>query len=975
MSQQAFELIRQQSIPALKIEFQEYEHKETGAKHIHLASDDSNNAFLVAFRTVPKDSSGVAHILEHTSLCGSKRYPVRDPFFTMTRRSLSTFMNAFTASDWTAYPFATQSRKDFDNLLGVYLDATFFPNLHELDFLQEGHRVEFEEDGDLNSPLQYKGIVFNEMKGAMSSPVQRIWQDMQTALFPSNTYHYNSGGEPSDIPELTHQELLDFHARHYHPSNALFMTYGNFPVEEHQAQINANALQSFSRQSLGIDIPDEVRLSAPILAETHFATDENEHDEAQSHVVLGWLFGSAKDLNGIMDAQMLASALLDNSASPLRRALETTDLGTAPSDLCGYEESMSEGVFVCGLEGCKDENAPAIEQMILSVLENVAEHGVAQSQLDSILHQFEFSQREVGGGQFPYGLQLMVKSLTPALHGADPFTVLDSDPILERLREKIKNPNYIPDLARKLLLDNPHRVTLLARPDTELVVKQASSEREKLDSMAANLGEKEKQHIVELTKLLKARQESEDDPELLPSVTVEDAPKDLPIPGYQKITLGKHDASFYPTASNGLVYQQLVITLTDIDKDLLDDLPLFCDCLNEVGINDLDYMQTQELQASISGGISARLSVRSPLNDLQGLNAFVVIAGKALFRNQQEFSELLKSTFSNARFDEFTRLRELIAQMKAHRESNITQIGHRLAMQAATAGTSPYANLSQRWDGLVGVQRIIALDAELKEDAGVSALAERFKRIQKLIIDAPRQFLLINEEENLPVIEETLTGLWDSQSVEANTSDFNWSFNKTRVNEAWTTSTQVNFCARAYLTVPSGHKDAAALTVLGHFLRNGYLHRTIREQGGAYGGGAAYAPDTGAFRFYSYRDPRFAETLNDFDQSLTWLQEADHEQRTVDEAILGVISDIDRPDSPAGDAIASWYAELHGRDTAHRREFRAEVMQVTMDELKRVATEWLKPEGAHTAVITDTATLESHNNEYLDAQLVARPLK
>lgn len=975
MSHQAFELKRQQSIPALKIDYQEYEHTETGARHIHLASEDSNNAFLVAFQTVPEDSTGVAHILEHTSLCGSKRYPVRDPFFMMTRRSLSTFMNAFTASDWTAYPFATQSRKDFDNLLGVYLDATFFPNLDELDFLQEGHRVEFEEEGNQDSPLQYKGIVFNEMKGAMSSPVQRIWQDMQTALFPSNTYHYNSGGEPVDIPELTHQQLKDFHARHYHPSNALFMTYGNFPVEEHQAQFDELALKSFKRQSLDIHIPDEKRLSAPINKQSHFALDDTGNDDPQSHVVLGWLLGSAKDLNASMDAQMLASALLDNSASPLRKALETTDLGTAPSDLCGFEESMSEGVFVCGLEGCKDEDAPAIERMMLSVLEDVAENGVPQSQLDAILHQIELSQREAGGGHFPYGLQLMVKSLTPALHGADPFAVLDIDPILERLREQVKNPDYIPKLVRELLLGNPHRVTLLAQPDAELVTKQASDEREKLDGMAAKLSSEEKQKIVELTQQLKARQESEDDPELLPSVAVEDAPKDLSIPSYQKIQLGKHDASFYPTASNGLVYQQLIISLTDIDEELLDDLPLFCDCLNEVGINDLDYMQTQELQASISGGVSARLSVRSPLNDLQGLNAYVVIAGKALFRNHQAFSALLKSTFKDARFDELERLRELVAQMKAHRESNITQMGHRLAMQAATAGTSPYANLSHRWDGMVGVQRIIALDAELKDDDALIALTMRFKRIQKLILAAPRQFLLVNEEENLPAIEKTLSDLWDGEAQQSQESNFNWPFSPAHVKEAWTTSTQVNFCARAYLTVPSGHKDAAALTVLGNFLRNGYLHRTIREQGGAYGGGAAYAPDTGAFRFFSYRDPRFAETLADFDQSLVWLQEAEHEQRTVDEAILGVISDIDRPDSPAGDALSSWYADLHGRDANRRREFRQQVMAVTLEDLKRVATSWLEPDKAHTAVITDPATLDAYNSDNPSLKLEAKPLK
>ncbi|MCK5716213.1 MAG: insulinase family protein, partial [Thiomargarita sp.] len=257
-----FTLICKEQISSLNIVIEEYEHIPTGTRHLHLAADDNNNAFLVAFLTEPEDSTGVAHILEHTSLCGSKRYPVRDPFFMMLRRSLNTFMNAFTSSDWTAYPFASQNVKDFNNLLEVYLDATFFPNLDVLDFAQEGHRLEFETPHDPESPLVYKGVVFNEMKGALSSPVQRLWQAVHHTLFPTITYHYNSGGEPKDIPQLTHAQLKAFHATHYHPSNAIFMTYGDRSAESHQKVFAERVLQHYQKTKR-LHIPNEQRYDTP----------------------------------------------------------------------------------------------------------------------------------------------------------------------------------------------------------------------------------------------------------------------------------------------------------------------------------------------------------------------------------------------------------------------------------------------------------------------------------------------------------------------------------------------------------------------------------------------------------------------------------------------------------------------------------------------------------------------------------------
>jgi len=438
-----FEWLRSEPIESLNVTVGEYRHRGTGAMHYHIASDNPENVFLVALRTVPMDSSGVAHILEHTVLCGSERYPVRDPFFMMIRRSLNTFMNAFTSSDWTAYPFASQNRKDFFNLMDVYLDSVFFSRLHELDFLQEGHRVEFESPGDASSKLMYKGVVFNEMKGAMSSVSSTLWHTLTKYLYPTTTYHYNSGGDPEHITDLGYDDLKSFYKSHYHPSNAVFMTYGDIPAAEHQAIFEDRVLSRFERLDHGVEVSDEKRYFSPVVVEEAYPLSEDEADGDRTHIVLSWLLGKSTNLQDVLRANLLSSLLLDDSASPLRRALETTDLGGSPSPLCGLEDSNREMAFVCGVEGSKPENAQAVEDLVLSVLKDVAENGIEQERIEAMLHQLELGQREVGGDGFPYGLQLMLEGLSSAVHGGDPVAMLNLDPALESLRDEIKTPNLL----------------------------------------------------------------------------------------------------------------------------------------------------------------------------------------------------------------------------------------------------------------------------------------------------------------------------------------------------------------------------------------------------------------------------------------------------------------------------------------------------------------------------------------------------
>lgn len=947
-----FEFVRQQAIASLNIRVQEFRHRATGAQHIHIASNSQENVFLVALRTVPHDSTGVAHILEHTALCGSEKYPVRDPFFMMIRRSLNTFMNAMTSSDWTAYPFASLNRKDYFNLLDVYLDAVFFSRLDELDFRQEGHRLEFAEADDPSSALMFKGVVYNEMKGAMSSVPATLWQTLCKYAYPTTTYHHNSGGDPECITDLSYEQLREFYRTHYHPSNAVFMTFGDIPAAELQARFEDRALARFERLDHEIRVPDEKRYLAPVRVEEYYALDEESGEQGKTHLVLGWLLGKSTDLESSMKAHLLNSVLLDNSASPLLKALETTSLGSAPSPLCGLDDSMKEMLFVCGIEGSNPECAGEFEELVLDVLRDVAENGVPREQVEASLHQLELQQREITGDSYPYGLQLLMTSLTSVTHRGDPIALLDLEPVLARLREAIQDDHFISNLARELLLDNPHRVRVTLRPDASLSAKRQRTEEQHLEAIKEGLDDAEKQRLVELAQALAERQMQKDDDSILPKVTLDDVPSKLAYTAAERRIEEPLPLTRYRAGTNGLVYQQLVMPLPQLSEEQLQLLPLYTSFLTELGVGDRDYLQTQLWQSRVCGALNAFASVRGRPDNVSRVSGHVVLSSKGIAANQEAMTELMAATLNTVRFDELGRLRELVAQTRARRESSVTGHGHGLAMSAATSGFNPGAGLSHQWGGLAGIRFIKGLDQELNDNAGLERLAGQLAAIHEQVVHNERQLLLISEAEHLDDFTRSLFDHFGNPATGADVTPFSLAGDCSTVRQLWKTSTQVNFCAKAYPTVPMDHPDSAALNVLGGFLRNGFLHRAIREKGGAYGGGAGQDNNIAAFRFFSYRDPRNAETLDDFDRALDWLAEEPHEWSQVEEAILGVISAIDKPGSPAGEARQTFHSELYGRTREKRERFRQRVLEVTLDDLRRVAATYLEPDRASVAVIT-----------------------
>ena len=949
LSYPAFELLREQRVASLDLDVTEFRHRATGAMHYHLAADNPENVFLVAVRTLPDDSTGVAHILEHTVLCGSERFPVRDPFFMMLRRSLNTFMNAMTTSDATAYPFASQNRKDFDNLLQVYLDAVFFARLDEFDFLQEGHRLEWQSAAH-DAPLMRKGVVLNEMLGAMSSPVAQLAQAANALLYPSTTYRFNCGGDPAVIPQLRYADLVRFYRTHYHPSNALFLTFGDIPAAAHQARFEELALSRFSASGLRFEAGLERRLAQPLVAEQRFAWNGDGDPADKCHVLLAWLLGDGTDIDSLLDAHLLSSLLIDNSASPLRHLLETCGLGKAPSPLLGLEDAQREMSFACGLEGCRAEDAAALEAAVLQVLQRVARDGVAADAIDAALHQLELSQREIGGDGQPFGLQLMMQMFPAAVHRGDPLAALNVDPALARLAERARAADYLPRLVSRQLLDNPHRIRLTLVPDITLAGTQREDETRRLAAAAAAMNEAERAELSARAAELAQRQARLPDADVLPRLGLADVPPDLQVPQPQSAQVGALPLARYSAATNGLAYVDWVVQLSELDADELALLPLLSALLPALGAGEHDYLAVQAWQARCAGGLDCQVSVRGSTDAVDRLGGFLSFNVKGLVRNFDDCLRLLRAHAEAPRFDELERIRELVAQERADDDEAVIESGHRMAMFAAAAGVSAAAAYAHASDGLAAVAALRELDENLDEEDALAALAERLVALHRRAIAGAGRFSLVTEAARGEELAARLAAAWPLTARPAGTLAS--PFAPRQVAEAWLVPSEVSYCARAYPSVPFAHPDAPALTVLGIYLRNGFLHRAIREQGGAYGSGAGQDNDTAAFRFFSYRDPRLAETLRDFDASIDWLLAGEHSAQALEEAVLGVIGAIDRPGSPAGMARQAFYDALHGRDAAARRRYRAAVLQVGLADLRRVADTYLRVERASTAVVT-----------------------
>lgn len=955
--------------------YYELEHQATGARHVHISTADTENTFSVAFKTVPSDSSGVAHILEHTVLCGSRRYPVRDPFFSMLKRSLSTFMNAFTASDWTMYPFATQNPKDFYNLMDVYLDAAFFPRLDELSFRQEGHRLEFEERHDAGqgpAPLVYKGVVYNEMKGAMSSPSQVMGRSILNALYPDTTYSNNSGGDPAVIPQLTHEQLLEFHRIHYHPSNAFFYTYGNLPLRDHLYFIQDRVLRHFTPIDPGTDVPSQPRWHRPRTVDYPYPLDASESPVKKSQVCLAWLTCDIKDTFGVLCLTLLEQILLGNAASPLRKALIDSGLGSSLCDSAGFDGDNRDTMFVCGLKDVDKADAAKIESIIMGVFKDLASSGIDKGMIESAIHQLEFHRREITNTPYPYGLKLLLFFSGSWFHGGDPVRSFDFDADLTRIREQLEAGPFFENCILKYFINNSHRVRLHLVPDQEMTGREAEQTALNLRKIQSRLTAEQIKKIRYQTETLKRLQESHEDLTVLPTLDLSDIPP-LVHGVRPSLAYDLKPAVCYNQPTAGIFYLAGAAGAGAVSAYLLGLVPFFCYALPKIGTSRRDYLEMARRIDRYTGGIGLSAGSRTCFNEEGKSLPFVSLSGKCLVRNRQAMFDIIQELVFEHAFADLPRLKNLLSEYRAGLEAMVVQNGHHLAMSLAARNFNTACALGEIWHGIHQLRLIKALTRDLTEEK-LGAVSENLTQIGKSLFTANNfKMALVGEDMALSssrnAVESILKGLADHSGNGFGEPDVHCP--DEIPNEGWYTSSSVSFVARAFAAVRMSHADAPALAVISKILRSMYLHREIREKGGAYGGFASFNTENGIFSFASYRDPHIQATLHAFTGAMRFIGSGKYNNEDIKEAILQVCSEIDKPDPPGPAARKAFYRRIVSLSDEARNQFKAGLLEISHKKIKSVAGKYFVPDSEDhaVAVISNREKLEAVNCKMTDHPL------
>jgi len=963
-----YDVRRVRYLPGLDITFYELMHLATGARHIHLSCPDTDNCFSVAFKTVPQNSTGVAHILEHTVLCGSEKYPVRDPFFSMLKRSLSTFMNAFTASDWTMYPFSTQNQRDYYNLMDVYLDAVFHPRLEELSFKQEGHRMEFDPpsaDGAAQE-LTYKGVVYNEMKGAMSSPDQVMIRSLLNALFPSSTYRFNSGGDPSIIPRLTYDDLKAFHRHHYHPSNAFFYTYGNLPLRTHIETIDQKILSHFHRIDPGTDVPPQSRWASPRSVEYTYPLGRSENPAKKFQACVAWLTADVRDTFSVLVMTLLEQILLGNAASPLRKALIESGLGSALSDGTGYIDEYRETLFSAGLKDISADSCGTVETLVFGVLEDLVRNGIPSELVDSAIHQIEFHRKEKTNHPYPYGLKLLLAFAGSWMHGTDPFRILDFDGDLNQIRSQMAEGPFFETQLRQFLLDNPHHVRFSLVPDPEEEDRKSNETRKELADIANHLTEEARQHIQDDSIALKRIQETPEDVSVLPTLELTDVPPSVHgvSPSTEPVDL---PVVTYEQSTGGIIYFTAAIGAGHLDPDLMPLVPFFCYAFPKIGTAAKSYIDVSRQIDRYTGGISLSAAARTRFGHEAQCLPFLAFNGKCLERNTDPMMDLVSELILDVAFSDLERLHHLLMEYRAGMESMVVHNGHRLSMSLASRGFSDAMALNEVWSGVHQLKHIKEITQDLTESR-LGIISDRLVEIRReVVVDGNFRAAVIGSDQALSHVLPRVSDLSaDMPSSEHRGFAFPTIHRTdTRRREGWGTSSAVSFVAEAFPTVRMDHPDAPSLSVISKILRSLFLHREIREKGGAYGGFATYNPEDGTFCLASYRDPHIVRTLDVYRRAAEFIISGTLSEEDIKEAVLQVCSDIDKPDPPGPAARKAFYRGIISLTDDDRLRFKQDLLSLTRRHVLEVAKRHFSPTSAtHSiAVISSEEKLLAANKQ------------
>lgn len=951
-------------------------HDRTGCPVYHVLADDKDNLFAFSFRTLPSDSSGVAHILEHTVLCGSERFPVKDPFLQLLKGSMNTFLNAFTFPDKTVYPASSTVPQDLFNLFEVYGDAVFFPRLMPEMFRQEGHRLEFDADGI----LQRTGIVFNEMKGNYSTHDNVASDWCMRSLFPNTAYAFDSGGDPAVIPTLDYATFKEFHRRYYHPANTQVFLYGDIPTEEWLKRLEDSFLHRFDPLDIQVRVEDPAPFKAPVrLTKTCPASPEDE-EGGKTSITLNWLLNDVADAETTLGMELLAEILIGSAASPLQRALVDSGLGEDLSGPTGLETELSRLVLSVGLRGTEAGREDAIERLILDTLKDVVKDGLDPELVEGTLRRFEFRSKEIKGGG-PFGLRLMRRSLRAWLHGHAPQTSLVFDPVMKSIRASLADdPRFFEKLTERMLLGNLHRSMVTVVPDAGQNDREAAAERAELDARQAALSAADKAELKRQQEALERYQSTPDSPEALASIpflTAADIPVKVPLIISEDRTLivgapgsiargdGSAAASgqtvvplkVHDLYTNGISYVDLAFDLEHLSIEELRWMPLFASVVPALGLPGLGYEATATQINLLTGGFSAftetSLLARGSFDEPEDLSIKLFFRLRCLDTGIAPAMELIGRLINEADLDDTKRLQDLYLEMRNEYRAAVVPSGSSFAALRAERGLSPSETIEELWRGISQLDFLNGLDegkgdgtisraAAQRISAALKAIRERIIRRGGLSVNLTAQGGALSDcveaarawAETLPEREV------DDQAFEL-AAGLDAEGRPVPRLEALTLPSKVAFVATALPGSLIGGARYSHESLLAHLLRTGHLWEHIRMKGGAYGASAGNDGMSGLFTFSSYRDPRITATLNVYRQALEHYATHEVDEGELLLAKIGSVAKEIRPLVPGEAGLVSFRRWLYGISDSLRQAKRDELLAATPADLAQAARELL----------------------------------
>ncbi len=920
-----FALLQEQNIPELNATVRYYVHKKTGARLLSVINDDENKVFSINFRTPPKDSTGVAHILEHSVLNGSEKYPVKEPFVELLKGSLATFVNAMTYPDKTCYPVASQNVQDFYNLIDVYLDAVFHPLISEQTLMQEGWHYEL---NDISEPLTYKGVVFNEMKGAYSSPDGVLETVVINSLFPKHVYGVDSGGDPRHIPDLTYENFKAFHSNYYHPSNSFIFFYGNDDPEK-----RLKLMEDYLKPYKKIKVKSSIPLKKPFkrAKKVQYAYDAGQDTDIKKkhYLTVNWVLPDTSDPVMNFSLRIISNILIGTPASPLKKALLDSGLGEDLAGI-GLEADVRQIIFSTGLKGTRARDAKKIETLIFDTLETLVREGIDPDMIAAAMNTVEFRLRENNTGAFPRGLSLMLRSMTTWLHDDDPFKLLAFEAPLKAIKARLANDKlYFEKLIATHLLDNQHRTILRLKPDPEFASRFDEEEKTRLAKVRETLTEDQLKKIVETTQALKKRQETPDTEEALAAIPVlklkdlEKTSKNIPI---DVMEVQNTKVLYHDLFTNGIVYLDLGFDLHALPKDLLPLTDVFARALLEMGTETEDYVKLSQRIGKSTGGISGSGVTSTVIGSRESV-AKLMMRGKSTVSQSSELLNILKDVLLRTKFDNKERLKQIVLEEKAGLESMLVPRGHIFVNQRLRAqlGESGWVQ-----DQMSGIGYLFALrELEKAIDKKWSSVLERLEAMRDALVN--RNAMLCNvtiDAANWNAFKPQLDSfLATLPAKDVKLAPFG--VQPAQVKEGLTIPAQVNYVGKGANLYELGYQQDGSAMVVNGYLQMAYLWEKIRVQGGAYGGFSSFDDASGAFTFLSYRDPNVASSIENYDKAGAFLKTLDASRLSDNEltkAIIAAIGDLDSYQLPDAKGYTSMMRYLTNRTDAMRQKMRDEVL-------------------------------------------------